>query len=208
MSENTGSSTPQKDPRLVKTPKALFCFVTLVKPRAMEPGKEPEYSVNLLWPKTQNLDAVKKAIIAAAVEEFGPNAVKLLVPGGKLDNPLRDGDQKFAESPEKYAAFKDKFYINAKSRQRVGIVDANRAPVDPGEVYSGCFGHASLRFYGYDWQGKRKGVGCGLQALMLVNKGPRLDGREDAASAFKEFEPDTSAVDGEIDDIMGDDIPF
>jgi hypothetical protein len=213
MAEATAASQKKADPKLVKTPKALGSYVTLVKPRAMEPGKPEEYSINLLWDKkSTDMTAIKAAILAAAVEKFGPNAGKLMGPGGKIAQPISDGDQKFAESEEKYSAYKGKWYINAKSRSRVSIVDSTRTIIDPSEVYSGCYFHASIRFFAYDWQKKRKGVGAGLQALMLVNRGPRLDGREDAASAFKDFEVDESAVEGEIDDIMGgaggEDLPF
>jgi hypothetical protein len=79
--------------------------------------------------------------------------------------------------------------------------------VDPTEVYSGCYFHAQLRFYPFDWnKGQSRGVGCGLQNMMLVGKGKRIDGRETAEQAFKDFTPDVvdeDAANGDVDDLIG-----
>jgi hypothetical protein len=187
----------------VRTPRALGCYVTLAKPRAVEQGKDPEYSVSLLWPKSTDLSEIKKAIEDAAVSKWGPAAPKLL--GTKLKNPLRDGDLKVNDDGEVDPVYKGKWFISARSKQRVAIVDHEMQPVDPNEVYSGCFFHAQLRFYPFDWnKGQSRGVGCGLQNLMLVGKGKRIDGRETAEQAFKDFTPDV--VEGESDnmeDLLG-----
>lgn len=183
----------------VKTPRALGCYVTLAKPRAMEPGKDPEYSVALLWPKSTDLTELKQAIVDAARSKFGPNADKLL--GGKLKNPLRDGDQKKNDEGVVDPNYKGKWYVTARSKNRVTIVDSQLQPVDPTEVFSGCYFHAQLRFYPYDQKGN-KGVGCGLQNIMLVGKGKRIDGREDAATAFKDFTPDVMEDADGVDDLI------
>jgi hypothetical protein len=80
-------------------------------------------------------------------------------------------------------------------------VDTNLTPVDPSEVYSGCFFHAALRPFAYDRNGN-KGVGIGLQNLMLVGKGPRIDGRKSADADFKDFQPDVRDSDGELGDML------
>jgi Protein of unknown function (DUF2815) len=190
--------------RNVKTPRALGCYVTLVKPRAMEVGKEPEYSIALLWDKKVDLSDIKAAIAEAAVSKFGPTAPKFL--GTKLRNPLRDGDLKGDGDDPHYTG---KWFMNARSKQRVAVVGTDLLPIDPNEVYSGCYFHAQLRFYPYDMKGN-KGVGCGLQNLMLVGKGKRIDGRETAEQAFKDFAPEVMEGDeGNLDDLIGgDNLPF
>lgn len=186
----------------VRTPRALGCYVTLAKPRAMEVGKEPEYSLALLWDKTVDLTAVRAAIDEAAVSKFGPNAPKLL--GGKLKSPFKDGDMKKDDDGNVDPVYKGKWYVNARSKTRVPLVDSTLATVDPNEVYSGCFFHAQLRFYPFDWKGQSKGVGCGLQNLMLVGKGKRIDGRETAEQAFRDFTPEVmDDTEGEVDDLLG-----
>jgi len=192
--------------RNVKTPRALGCYVTLAKPRAVEVGKEPEYSIALLWPKTTDISDIRKAIEEAAVSKFGPAAPRLL--GTKLKTPLKDGNTKVNDEGEVDPIYKDKWFVNARSKQRVPIVGVDLQPVDPSEVYSGCYFHAQLRFYPFDWnKGQSRGVGCGLQNIMLVGRGKRIDGRETAEQAFKDFVPEVSEGD-DLDDLIGDDIPF
>lgn len=189
--------------RNVKTPRALACYVTLAKPRAMEVGKDPEYSVALLWGKNVDISDIRKAIDEAAISKWGPAAPKML--GGKLKTPLKDGDAKTDDAGVVDPVYKGKWFVNARSKQRVSIVDADLAPVDPNEVYSGCYFHAQLRFYPFDWKGQSKGVGCGLQNLMLVGRGKRIDGRETAEVAFKDFAPDVVEDEGggNVDDLIG-----
>lgn len=188
--------------RNVKTPRALGCYVTLAKPRAIEAGKEPEYSISLLWPKNTDLTDIRKAIDEAAISKFGPAAPSLLKMG-KLKNPLRDGDLKVDDDGIVDPNYKGKWFVSARSKQRVRIVDHTMTDVDPNEVYSGCFFHAVLRFYPFDWnKGQSRGVGCGLQNIMLVGRGPRIDGRQDAETAFKDFTPEVMEDSG-ADDLIG-----
>jgi hypothetical protein len=182
----------------VKTPRALGCYVFLQKPRAGQNGGDLKYGVTLLWEKKADLSKLKAAIEQAAVGKWGPNA-KLALEKNKLKNPLRDGDEKFTETGDVH--FKGKVFVNATSTTRPGLVDTNLTPVDPNEVYSGCFFHAALRPFAYDRNGN-KGVGIGLQNLMLVGKGPRIDGRKSADAEFKDFQPDVRDSDGELGDML------
>jgi hypothetical protein len=178
--------TDKKKNEAVKSPRALACYVYLQKPRPGMNGQEPSYQLALLWDKKADLSKLEAAIVEAAVSKWGPNAVTALK-NGKLKNPLRDGDEKFAEDGDEN--YKGKKFLNAKSTSRPGIVDTNMQPVDPADVYSGCYFHAALRFYPFD-KGGNKGVGAGLQNLMLVSKGPRIDGRKAAEKEFDGFTPD------------------
>jgi hypothetical protein len=183
----------------IKTPRFTASYLTIVKPRAAEPGKEPEYSVAMLWPRTADLKAIKAEIDRVAFEKFGKEGVEK-IRAGKWKGYLRDGNDK-AEG-EKHAEYKDKLFLNAKAKTRPGVVGVDGFPIDPGEVYSGCDFHASLRFYAYDQKGN-KGVGCGLQALLLVHKGTRLDGRADATEEFSDFTPDVRESDAsDISDMV------
>lgn len=182
----------------VKTPRALGCFVFLKNPRPGLSGGEPKYSLMLVWPKTTNLNEVKQAIMEAGKAKWGAQTEQGFKTG-KLKSPLRDGDKKFEEGGDE--TFKGNVFMNASSTTRPGIIDVDQNIVDPGEVYSGCFFHAALRFYAYDKNGN-KGVGCGLQNLMLVHKGKRIDGRKSADAEFEGFTPDVPEGDGAAD--LGD----
>lgn len=188
----------------VKTPRALGCFVYLAKPRPpMQPGGEAKYQLMLLWDKKTDLTGIRKAIEEAAVAKFGPGAVAALAKSKTFKNPLRDGDDKVAEDGGG-EEFKGKFFMNATSTTRPAIIDTNNNPVDPNEVYSGCFFHAAVRFYAFDKAGN-KGVGCGLQNLMLVSKGKRIDGRKSADQDFQDFKPEVLPTDT-LDDAGADDL--
>jgi hypothetical protein len=191
--------------RNVKTPRALGCYVTLAKPRAMEAGKEPEYSVALLWPKSTDISDIRKAIEEAAVSKWGAAAPKLL--GTKLKTPLKDGDLKVDDDGQRWTPSTRASGTSTRAASSAWPSWAPTSiPVDPSEVYSGCFFHAQLRFYPFDWnKGQSRGVGCGLQNVMLVGKGKRIDGRETAEQAFKDFTPDV-VDDGparNVDDLIG-----
>lgn len=204
----------KKNP-VVRTPRALGCYVTLAKPRAMEEGKEPEYGLALLWTADQDISDVRAAIELAAANKWGPNAPKLL--GTKLKTPLKDGNLKTDDEGVIDPIYKGKMYLNARSKQRIVVVDHTLQPVEPSSLYSGMYFQAQLSFYAYEYKGpagkgavQSRGVGCGLQNLMVVGRGKRIDGREDAATAFKDFVPDVMPdVDG-LDDLIGgnDNIPF
>jgi hypothetical protein len=188
----------------VKTPRALGCYVTLAKPRAMEVGKDPEYSVALLWPKTTDLSEIKRAIDEAVTSKWGPGAVRLL--GGKLKNPLKDGDLPRWMTTATWTPS-----TRASGSSTPAASSACPSSMRTSSRWTrtrstqGCYFHAQLRFYPFDWKGQSKGVGCGFQNIMLVGKGKRIDGRETAEQAFKDFTPDVVEGEGgdEVDDLLG-----
>jgi hypothetical protein len=53
-----------------------------------------------------------------------------------------------------------------------------------------------VNLYPFDKAGK-KGVGVGLNNLQVVKKGDRLDGRQDAASEFAEFDEGGSSAEAD-----------
>ena len=76
------------------------------------------------------------------------------------------------------------------------VVDAFCNPIsDPGEVYSGCYGRASIDFYGYSKQGN-KGVSAGLLSVQKLHDGDSLGGARGSADDFN---------DGYVDAGMNDD---
>jgi hypothetical protein len=68
------------------------------------------------------------------------------------------------------------------------LVDKNRQPIiDQEELYSGCYGHASITFFAFNTSGN-KGVACGLNHLMKVKDGESLGGRSTAENDFADLE--------------------
>ena len=67
-------------------------------------------------------------------------------------------------------------FLNAKSNSKPGIVDADLNEIlDPDEVYSGCYGRASINLYPYDFNGNR-GIGAGLNTIQKLKDDDRLGG--------------------------------
>ena len=94
--------------------------------------------------------------------------------------PLRDGD---AERPddEVYAGH---YFVNANCKQQPGLVYKNgQKIIDSTDLYSGCYGHASINFFAFNNNGN-KGIACGLNHLMKTRDGEPLGGRSKAEDDF------------------------
>ena len=149
----------------------------------MEGGK-PKFSVSLIIPKS---DTVTVGKIKAAIEEAYRDGQSKLKGNGKsvpalssLRTPLRDGDLERPDDP----AYANAYFVNANSTTAPGVVDANRNEIlDKSEVYSGCYGRASISFYAFNANGN-KGIACGLNNLQKIKDGEPLGGRASAESDF------------------------
>jgi hypothetical protein len=167
----------------VITGKVRFSYLHVWEPSAIDEAQEKKYSASLIIPKsdTNTLDEIKAAITAAA--QIGKDTKF----GGKvpsnLKTPLRDGDEERPDD-ENYA---NSYFINANAKTKPGIVDKNAKPIlDQDEVYSGCFGRASITFYAFNTSGN-KGIACGLNHLMKTEDGEALGGRSSAESDFADL---------------------
>ena len=155
----------------VVTGKVRFSYVNIFRSRAFHEGQDAKYSICLLIPKSDKA-TVKK--IKAAIEEAVQEGISAKWGGkkpGSLKLPLRDGDEeRAAEAPE----YEGMFFLNANSNQKPGIVDRDKNEIlDPDEVYSGCWGRASINFYAFNTNGN-KGVGVGLNNVQKLRDGERL----------------------------------
>lgn len=166
----------------VITGKVRFSYANVWEPKSINGGDE-KYSVSLIIPKndTKTINDIKKAIEVAKQDgkaKFGGR-----IPAN-LKTPLRDGD---IDRPDD-EAYKDSYFINANSKDKPQIVDKNVKPIlDQSEVYSGCYGRASITFYAFNSNGN-KGIACGLGNLQKLADGEALSGRSKAEDEFSIFE--------------------
>lgn len=165
------------------TGKVRFSYVNVFEPRVTPNGDE-KYSVTLLIPKSDS-DTYQRisAEINKTLQENLTNTFGGVMPANpKL--PIHDGDG-VRQSGEPYGAeCKGHWVITANSNSAPEIVDANCNPIiSKKELYSGCYGRASLRFYAYNQNGN-KGIGCGLGNVQKLEDGQPLDGRTTAAEDF------------------------
>jgi hypothetical protein len=188
MAKNANTETK------VITGKVRFSYLHVWDPYAAAEGQEKRYSVCLLIPKKDKvtLEKIKKAIDAAKEVAKSKN-------GGKLPKnfnlPMHDGDEERGED-EDYAGY---YYVNASSVTKPGLVDRNANPImDQDELYSGCYGYASVNFYSYSKAGNN-GIACGLNHLMKTADGGHLGGRSSAASDFANVKIDDD--DDEVEEV-------
>lgn len=153
------------------TGKVRFSYVHVFEAQEPQGGGDAKYSVTLLIPKT---DTTTHAKIKAAMEEARENFVKRnganSLPA-KPNHTLHDGDG-LRDSGDPYGPeCKGCWVITVSSKQKPIIVDNFRNDItDPAEVYSGCYGRASINFYGYNSNGK-KGISAGLLGIQKLADG-------------------------------------
>lgn len=169
-----------------------FSYVNIFRSRSFKEGQDAKYSICLLIPK-EDKATLKK--ITAAIHEATEEGVSSKW-GGKLPknlkSPLRDGDDERADEAPEYEGM---YFINANSSQKPGIVDKDLNEIlDPDEVYSGCWGRASINFFAYDSSGN-KGIGAGLNNIQKVKDGEHLgaaraSAEDDFGDGFEDDEDD------------------
>ena len=162
----------------VVTGKVRFSFVNVFEAKEPQGGGDAKYSVTLLIPKT---DTATMGKIKAAMEEARENFCKRngasALPA-KPVNTLHDGDG-LRDNGENYGPeCKGCYVITVSSTQKPVVVDEfgnelsgpGKECADPSAVYSGCYGRASINFYGYSKNGK-KGISAGLLAIKKLHDG-------------------------------------
>lgn len=168
----------------VVTGKVRFSYVSVFQPRKSEDNSDPRYQLTLLIPKSdkQTYNAVMKAIDAADKKgkaKFGDKWPS------KPKNTLKDGDGCKDNGDEFEPECKGHWVLRTASKRKPQVVDRDRNDIiDPTEVYSGCYGRASINFYPFV-RSSNKGVAAGLQNVQKLADGEALGGgRTTAANDF------------------------
>lgn len=185
-------STKNTQPTKVITGKVRFSYVNVFKSRAFQAGQDEKFSICLLVPKKDKeiVSKIKKAMEAAIQEGISEKW------GGKkpanLKLPLRDGDEERADDAEEYAGM---YFLNANNNKKPGIVDMYKNEIlDPTEVYSGCWGRASINFFPFNSNGN-KGIAVSLNNIQKLGDDEPLGGTR--TSAEDDFDDDYD------DDMLG-----
>jgi len=201
----TNKQTNKKETVMITT-LVRFSYLNAFEPKA-NPSGDLKFSASILIPKedTVGLKLVQDAINIAVQKGLDNNKfTKAQVTGLRL--PLRDGDVEF-DLGNRGAEYKGCFFLNSSSSNKPGVVKAQAGgpPVpifDPDEFFSGCYGRADINLFPYNQAGNR-GVGVGLNNLMLVKEGERLDGRQKAEDAFSDYTEESTEV---VSDAVSDDL--
>lgn len=178
-------SQPTKDPQVIKLTNVRLSYPQLFTAKAMEEGKEPEFSASFLLDKKQHaalIDEIEKLTARVALDTFRKNV--------KLNRvPLRDGNEK--DGKDGYGD--EVMFINAKSKKRPVVVDRDLTPLtaDDSKPYAGCYVNATIRLFGYDHKTGGKGVSASLRAIQFVKDGESFGaGPVDAEQEFEKMEVD------------------
>lgn len=178
----------------VVTGKVRFSYCHLFQPQEALGGGDPKYGVTILIPKsdTATLSKIKEALASAADAFRAKNGAASLPANPR--NPLRDGDG-YKDNGEPYGPeCKGCYVLKARSKQKPVVVDAaGNAILDPGEVYGGAYGRASITFFGYNTAGS-KGIGAALLAVQKLHDGEPF-GTVGSADDFNDGYVDASGDD-------------
>lgn len=161
-------------------------FPSLFTPRSnpSDPSAKPKYQCTIIVSKddTQAVNLIRNAEEAAKalyVSKYGK-------PSGKLKTTVYDGDEERPDDP----TVANCLYIRCSSQRKPGvkllengmIVDA----LEESEVYAGCYGAAEINFFCYSAPSS-KGISAGLNAVLKLEDGPRLNGGMNADEAFADL---------------------
>ena len=157
---------------------ARLSYVHVFEPYANNPGQAAKFSLTILLPKA---NTAAKAQIDAAIEAARQIGLQNKWNGQApaiLATTLHDGDG-VKQNGEAYGPECRGCWVlncSANPEHPPKVVNAMRQPViDQSEIYSGIYGWVNINFYPYFNSGK-KGIGCGLNAVMKTRDGEPLGG--------------------------------
>lgn len=165
------------------TGEAILSYPALFEAKP-NPSGALKFSCSLLFDKTdkKSIDELQKAIEWAIVKGK-EKRWEGKIPKFRYE-PLRDGDAELKSGEKTDPIYKGKMFLNCSSDDAPGVVgpDAKRL-MDQTKIYAGCIVRADINPFPYKSSGNC-GIGWGLNNIMLVREGERLDGRMNAEDAF------------------------
>lgn len=150
----------------LRTPEFRVSYPSVFEPTAYDETKPKMYELIMLFPKTTDLSALKKAAHEAAVEKFGAKLP------ANLKSPFNDGNLKVDEDGNVKPGYKDMIWMRVRSKTRPNIVEFPEGPngpcipiTDPQDFYGGCWAEATVNVWAYDKAGG-KGVSFSLLNIL------------------------------------------
>lgn len=168
----------------VITGKIRFSFAgQLYVPKQNEQGVD-KFGCSLLIPKTDKdtiakMQAANEYVLRQKVSGQPEEFYK------QFPKTIHDGDGVRPSDGTAYSKeCKGHWVVSVASNEKPEIVDENLQPMMD-KINSGDYGRVSLNAYYFS--GKNKGVTFGLNNVMFLERGERIDGRTDAATDFGAF---------------------
>lgn len=168
--------------RVVAGPGRLS-FPFVFEPQVTENGEK--YSVTLLLPPGFDTKPLLAALNDCAREAWGPDRAKWPKKARLPEDVIRDATEKTLAGYEEGWKF-----ISASSKQKPGVVDANKDDVTDSEaVYAGRWGRINVTPYAYAAKGN-VGVSFGLNSLQILKNDTSFGGRGNAKNDFDAWAED------------------
>lgn len=149
-------------------------YVKLFEPEEDSSG-QPRYSVRILVPKS---NAPAKALIdraIAAATKLAKNKHGNAFPDSPKTS-VHDGDGVRPSDGQSYGPENAGHWIfTASSKYQPTLLDASKQPATEDDLYSGCYAHVGITFFGYN-AGMNKGIGVAINNVMKAGDGERLGG--------------------------------
>lgn len=186
----------------------ITCICRISYPALFEPKENPsgamKYSCSLLIPKTDT-EGVKafRAMIEKAKQTGKEKLWKGKIPKFRYE-PMRDGDEELESGEKTGKEYEGHYFVNCSSNDPPGVVGKDAKPLfDQTAIFAGCYVRGDINPFPYDNSGN-KGIGWGLNNIMFIREGERLDGRQKAEDAFADYKDDDAfdSPEGEDKDLM------
>ena len=166
-------------------------------PYLFEKNDNDKFAVQMIFDK-KNLKKPEQAELMKEIEDAIDEAVKEKwgKAPAKLKMPFRDGSEK--EDFDGYGD--DVMFISCTSKDQPGVVDEARKPISEASgIYAGCYAHATVNVYAWDYKGK-KGVSIGLGNIQKLRDGESFSGRTNPEDDFAAIGGSDSDSSGLFDD--------
>ena len=166
---------------IARTGMGRINYPFLIKPHKPTPEARAVYSISYIFPKD---DIEAKEILDEAIKDAEAKGLKKFGPGfTDVRYPIKDGDVKGDES------YQNQWYIDPTNAKKVTILDENCDPLDPEDIYSGCYARCVIQFYPYyhrkDDGTINKGISASLQSIQFLADGePLYEARHSAADDY------------------------
>ena len=160
----------------IVTPAFTAAFTSVFKPKGIkgDPSAPLKYSVAMLFPKGDKIEALRELMLKAAHDKWGKERAEKYMANPKFKNPIKDqGDM-----AEQYAGFVDgAVYIQASNSDKPGLIDnRNQDIIDEDDFYSGCLARAQVQCYAWEHPVGGKGCSFSLLNVQKLRDGERLGG--------------------------------
>lgn len=157
--------------KVTLTPEFRMSFVHLFE-TVVDMQDRNVYEITMLFPKNTDLSILKTANSDLIKNKFPDEATRKQVIQ-QLRNPFRDGDLPNGEG-NIYDGYPGNWYVRAWTKSRPKVIDSGKMDIlDSSEIYSGCWGRATIQPFYYNTKGN-KGISYFINVVQKIRDDDQL----------------------------------